>query len=71
MAGDEVLLPAASHYDSSLLLPQICSALPSIVPMLPRLCHIDKGSKGPVEGTMSVSLILIRFPRGEGNINGD
>lgn len=58
-------------YDSSLFLPQICSALPSIVPMLPRLCHIDKGSQGPVEGTIRIPLILNPLPRGEGNINGD
>ena len=58
-------------YDSSLLLPQICSALPSIVPMLPRLWNIDKGSKGPVKGTFSIPSILSPLPGGEGNINGD
>ena len=71
MAGDEVLLPAASLTIHFLFLPQICSALPSIVPMLPRLCHIDKGSQGLVEGTIRIPLILNPLPRGEGNINGD
>ena len=58
-------------YDSSLLLPQICSALPPIVSMLLRLCHIDKGSKGPVEGTISIPSILTPLPRGGDNIDGD